>query len=157
MTLSETLREAMQESGLSPDALAKVSGVEESTLQRFLAGDADIPLSAGERLASRLALVLLREIVWDEHVEENWPIYAEEAWNAYLSGEGEDTWREELEFGDWNTRQRKAWEKEMRETWASEEKKTWEANELERLAGQRWTRVSDRVARPPAWRHCPGE
>ena len=141
MKLAETLRLVMQSSGLSVAALAKVSDVEASTVQRFLAGEADIPLSAGERLAFRLGLELLQEVPWEEHVEEYWPVYADAAWKEYLRDEGEDAWEEALASGDWKKRQRKDWEEETRETFEAEEKETWEENERQRLNDLPWVRI----------------
>ena len=141
MTLSETLRAAMKASGLSLEALAKASDAEPSSVHRFIEGEADIPLRTGEQLAAFFELELVQEVPWEQHVEEYWPIYAEEAWKEYLRDFAEDAWQEALESGDWKKRQRKAWEEEARETFEAEEREAWEELERQRLNDLPWVRI----------------
>ena len=59
-TLTEQLLTAISESGLSVNRLAKESGVEQSSLQRFVTGERDMRLSNANKLAACLGLYLAR-------------------------------------------------------------------------------------------------
>ena len=56
-TLSKVLRDAIGKSGRSANELAKVTGVPQPTITRFLAG-ADMRLSRAEKIAAFLGLEL---------------------------------------------------------------------------------------------------
>lgn len=55
-TVSEVVRRAIEESGVSRYELAKRSGVSQSVLSRFVAGDRSINLETLDRLAEVLGI-----------------------------------------------------------------------------------------------------
>lgn len=57
--IADTLRREILASGLSISAIAKASGVQQSTLSRFMAG-ADMGMSRGAKVACVLGLDLRR-------------------------------------------------------------------------------------------------
>lgn len=59
-TLTEQLLQAIADSGLSVNRLAKDSGVEQSSLQRFVTGERDMRLSNANKLAACLGLHLTK-------------------------------------------------------------------------------------------------
>lgn len=61
MTLSEDLRRAINESGLSINALSKECGVTQPALSRFVRGDRDIKLGSADKLAEYFRLRLMPE------------------------------------------------------------------------------------------------
>ena len=59
-TLTEQLLAAIADSGLSVNRLSKDSGVEQSSLQRFVTGERDMRLSNANKLAACLGLHLAK-------------------------------------------------------------------------------------------------
>ncbi len=59
-TLSDTLRDAIQSSGMTAYALANQAGLSQSVLSRFTSGERDISLSTAGKLAAVLGLELRR-------------------------------------------------------------------------------------------------
>ncbi len=59
--ISEVVQRAVRESGLSVHALARVSGVPQPVLSRFIRRERDITLSTLEKLAGALRLELRRK------------------------------------------------------------------------------------------------
>lgn len=57
-TLSESLRAAIEKSGLSVYRLSKESGVQATMIHMFLRGEKDLRLSTADRLAAALGLKL---------------------------------------------------------------------------------------------------
>lgn len=58
LNLEEQLRTAIQESGLTPTALARVTGVDQAVLSRFVNGDRGVTLNTAARVAAHLGLAL---------------------------------------------------------------------------------------------------
>lgn len=56
--LSEALKRAIEESGYTNYAISKMTGVSQSVLNRFVAGDRDITLATAAKIASELGAVL---------------------------------------------------------------------------------------------------
>lgn len=56
--LSEALKRAIEESGCTNYAISKMTGVSQSVLNRFVAGDRDITLATAAKIASELGAVL---------------------------------------------------------------------------------------------------
>ena len=56
--LSETLKRAIEESGYSNYAIAKMSGISQSVLNRFVAGERDITLSTASKIVGVLGASL---------------------------------------------------------------------------------------------------
>lgn len=59
-TLADSLRAAIQASGMTCYSLAAESGVSQSVLSRFLSGERDMSLETGSKLAAVLGLALQR-------------------------------------------------------------------------------------------------
>jgi plasmid maintenance system antidote protein VapI len=57
-TLSDGLRRAIRESGLSYQALAEAAGVERGSVSRFARGERSLRLDMADRLAAYLGLEL---------------------------------------------------------------------------------------------------
>ncbi|WP_390845015.1 helix-turn-helix domain-containing protein [Anatilimnocola floriformis] len=60
MTIEEQLRTAINSCGISGNALAKVSGVSQSAISRFMTGE-DIRLSAASKLTEYFGLELTKK------------------------------------------------------------------------------------------------
>ena len=139
MTPSETLLAVIKESDQSINMLARLSGVEQSSLHRFTTGERDIVLSTVDKLAAYFGLELVMEIDWDEHCNDQWPAIAEEQWKYYIP----DAWRDALASGDWEDTQEdyEAWEEKEYAFWEPAERESWEAEERERLNALPWIRI----------------
>jgi hypothetical protein len=59
-TMTDVLRQAMKESGLSIYAAAKGAGLVQQSLQRFMAGTQSLRLDKADALAAYLGLELVR-------------------------------------------------------------------------------------------------
>lgn len=59
-TLSDQLRDAIRNSGLSILAVAKISGVPESVLNRFMRGERDLRLQTAEKVAAAFRMRLTK-------------------------------------------------------------------------------------------------
>jgi predicted transcriptional regulator len=59
-TITDQLKAAIADAGLSTYALAKETGIAQPILHRFIAGDRDLKLATVDRLASYLKLQLKR-------------------------------------------------------------------------------------------------
>jgi hypothetical protein len=57
--LSDSLKQAITESGKTLKQLARVTGIPESLIRRFLAGEGDLRLAAADQLAHLLGLRLV--------------------------------------------------------------------------------------------------
>jgi plasmid maintenance system antidote protein VapI len=55
-TITETLREAVRESGLSLYAICKATGLNEDALSRFMRGKTSMRLDLADRLAAYFAI-----------------------------------------------------------------------------------------------------
>jgi DNA-binding phage protein len=60
LTLSEQLRAAIVDSGLSVYRIAKDAGVQQATLQRFMAEQRDMRLSSVDAITAHLGLHLVK-------------------------------------------------------------------------------------------------
>lgn len=70
MTVSDALREAIRQSGLSLNEIEKRSGVDHGALSRFLNANRTLTLPAVDKLAETLGLELVQDdAVWDERRE----------------------------------------------------------------------------------------
>jgi plasmid maintenance system antidote protein VapI len=58
-TISETLRRAILDCGISPYELAKRTGVDQGVLSRFINSERDLRLQTADRLAPELGLELV--------------------------------------------------------------------------------------------------
>jgi transcriptional regulator with XRE-family HTH domain len=58
-TISDVLRDAIEQSGLTRYRIAKDSGIPESNLRRFIRGEMSIRLDKADRLAAYLGLRLV--------------------------------------------------------------------------------------------------
>lgn len=59
-TASEVLRQAIQDSGMSQNELARLTGVEQASISRFTRGERDLSLGSVDRLLPILGLELRR-------------------------------------------------------------------------------------------------
>ena len=137
MKPSETLQAVIKDSDMSINMIARLSGVDQSSLQRFTTGERDIVLSTLDKLSTYFGLELVMEIVWDEHVNDQWPSVAEELWKDYMP----DAWRDAITSGDWDDEDYEAWEEAEYETWEVTEREAWEDEERERLSALPWIRI----------------
>jgi transcriptional regulator with XRE-family HTH domain len=60
-SMTNTIKTAIEDSGLSLNALARETGVQVSSLSRFMRGEQDLVFGAVERLAGVLGLRLIHE------------------------------------------------------------------------------------------------
>lgn len=60
MTLSDALRQAVRESGLTPYAVAKAAAVPPPTLYRWLSGERDLTLATADKIAVAVRLRVLQ-------------------------------------------------------------------------------------------------
>ena len=59
MSVSETLKAAVNESGWTINSLASASGIPQSSLQRFINGERGLSLRTVDKLAKYLGLTLI--------------------------------------------------------------------------------------------------
>ena len=60
--LSNQLRQAVRDSGLSSYAICKATGIDQSTMSKFLAGRVGLGLASIDRLADFLGLKLVKHV-----------------------------------------------------------------------------------------------
>ncbi len=60
--LSDQLRQAVRDSGLSRYAICKATGIDQSTMSKFLAGRVGLGLESIDRLADFLGLKLVKHV-----------------------------------------------------------------------------------------------
>ena len=58
LTLSESLRKAIEKAGYTNYALSQLSGVSQSVLNRFVSGERDITLETASKIAAAIGLEL---------------------------------------------------------------------------------------------------
>ena len=58
MKLSEQIRRAVEQCGQTRYAIAKATGIDQSTLSRFVSGERGVPMSTLDRLADYLELTI---------------------------------------------------------------------------------------------------
>jgi predicted transcriptional regulator len=135
MSISETIKQAVRESGWTNNALANHIGVPGSTLHRFMVGDTS-PFALADKLADILGLEIVEEIKWPEYVEQYWPEYVEEAWVEYEK----DAWAK-AEADGWKKFDYSEWYEQVYAGWHDRERAEWEQAERKRLEPLPWVRL----------------
>ena len=137
MKPSETLLAVIKDSDLSINSIAQASGVEQSSLHRFQAGERDILLQTVDKLAEYFGLELVQEIVWDQYMAEQWPLVAADLWPEYEP----DAWCDAVASGDWEEAEYDDWKQEEYAGWEVNMRDVFEASERERLRALPWVRI----------------
>lgn len=78
MTLTEQLRHALRQAGVSQAEVARFTGIGPAALSRFLSGQGGLSSKSLDALAHALHIVLATEDEWQRR---------ERIWNAYKRGE----------------------------------------------------------------------
>lgn len=58
MKLSDQIRQAIEQCGQTRYAIAKTTGIDQSTLSRFVSGERGLPMNTLDRLADHLGLTI---------------------------------------------------------------------------------------------------
>ncbi len=101
----------------SINGVAKATGIAQSSLQRFCAGERGMQLHAFEKACERLDLELVRFVDLDEHCDENW----------------EDE-REDIQFEQYDRHKELAWDAHQEEAWDLHVEETWREQKREIVA-----------------------
>jgi plasmid maintenance system antidote protein VapI len=60
-TMTETLKQAIAESGISHRALGKATGIERTSITRFMLGERSLRLDKADKIAAYFGLILVAE------------------------------------------------------------------------------------------------
>ena len=170
MKISEVLQDNIAMYELSINYIATQSGVPQSSLSRFCAGQHNLSMDSIDKLCEFFGLTLVKEIHWEAYAEEGWREYAEYAWiESAWKEHAEDAWKEhaddvwtehveeawesalaagdvdEEDYDEWvvdvYNEWQLEWEADAYSQWEADARIEWEEAELERLEAQPWVRI----------------
>jgi hypothetical protein len=132
MSISTTLRQAIDEFGWTVDALAERVGIPADTLQNLLMDGS--PFEVADRLTEVVGLQCVSEIDFDEFVAQNWPDYVKEAWAEYEK----NAWAAAQQSG-WDNYE--LWRESVYASWEIKTRAMWKQGERERLESLPWVSI----------------